>query len=167
MSQCPRWWATCSESADRIWLSLVWSLWGSATSFRNVWTPVAIPLHNVLGRGRSPQHVSTHMLTWRTQQQNHGEDFLSRFLYYVTCNLLSYYQCLASPFMIPDCTVSQQTRWRSYVNSRVVNIKLDRGVTNAVLWEVAPCAFIINRYFGGMCRLHLQGGRNNAREEKC
>jgi hypothetical protein len=33
---------------------------------------------------------------------------------------------------------------------------------NAVSWDVAPCAFIINRCFGGMCRLHLQGRRNNA-----
>jgi hypothetical protein len=28
---------------------------------------------------------------------------------------------------------------------------------NAVFWDVAPCGFIINRHFGGKCRLHLQG----------
>jgi hypothetical protein len=28
---------------------------------------------------------------------------------------------------------------------------------NAVFWDVAPCGFIINRRFGGTCRLHLQG----------
>jgi hypothetical protein len=38
---------------------------------------------------------------------------------------------------------------------------------NAVFRDVAPCGFIINRSFGGMCRLHLQGRRNNASEEKC
>jgi hypothetical protein len=28
---------------------------------------------------------------------------------------------------------------------------------NAVFWDVEPCGFIINRRFGGMCLLHLQG----------
>jgi hypothetical protein len=32
---------------------------------------------------------------------------------------------------------------------------------NAVFWDVAPRGFIINRRFGGTCRLHLQGRRNN------
>jgi hypothetical protein len=27
---------------------------------------------------------------------------------------------------------------------------------NAVSWDVAQCEFIINRRFGGTCRLHLQ-----------
>jgi hypothetical protein len=37
---------------------------------------------------------------------------------------------------------------------------------NALFWDVAPCDFIINRRFGGTCRLHLQGRRNNSSEEK-
>jgi hypothetical protein len=36
---------------------------------------------------------------------------------------------------------------------------------NAVFWNVASCAFITNRRFGGACRLHLQG-RSNGSEEK-
>jgi hypothetical protein len=36
---------------------------------------------------------------------------------------------------------------------------------NAVFWDVAPCGFNMNRRFGGACRLHLQGERNNASEE--
>jgi hypothetical protein len=31
---------------------------------------------------------------------------------------------------------------------------------NAVLWDVAPCRYFVNRRFGGTCRLHLQGIRN-------
>jgi hypothetical protein len=38
---------------------------------------------------------------------------------------------------------------------------------NVIFCDVAPCVFIINRRFGGTCRLHLQGRRNNASEEKC
>jgi hypothetical protein len=38
---------------------------------------------------------------------------------------------------------------------------------NAAFCKVAPRGFIINRRFGGTCRLHLQGRRNNASEEKC
>jgi hypothetical protein len=38
---------------------------------------------------------------------------------------------------------------------------------NAVFWDVTPCEFIINRRFGGTCRLHLHGKRINASEEKC
>jgi hypothetical protein len=30
---------------------------------------------------------------------------------------------------------------------------------------LAPCGFIINRRFGGMCHLNFQGRRNNADEE--
>jgi hypothetical protein len=33
---------------------------------------------------------------------------------------------------------------------------------NAVFWDVVPCRFIKNRRFGGTCRLHLHGRRNNA-----
>jgi hypothetical protein len=32
---------------------------------------------------------------------------------------------------------------------------------NAVFCDVAPFGFIINRRFGGTCRFHLQGRRNN------
>jgi hypothetical protein len=35
------------------------------------------------------------------------------------------------------------------VNSCVINTELNTGVTNAVLWQVALCGFIVNRYFGG------------------
>jgi hypothetical protein len=28
---------------------------------------------------------------------------------------------------------------------------------NAVFWDVAPCTASVNRRFGGMYRLHLQG----------
>jgi hypothetical protein len=33
---------------------------------------------------------------------------------------------------------------------------------NAVFWDVAPCGLIINRRFGGTCRLHLEGKINDA-----
>jgi hypothetical protein len=33
---------------------------------------------------------------------------------------------------------------------------------NSVSWDVAPCGFIINRRFGGTCRLHIQDRRNTA-----
>jgi hypothetical protein len=32
---------------------------------------------------------------------------------------------------------------------------------NAVFWDVEPCGLIINRRFGGTCRLRLQGRRNS------
>jgi hypothetical protein len=31
---------------------------------------------------------------------------------------------------------------------------------NAVFWDVALCGSCLNRRFGGTCRLHLQGGKN-------
>jgi hypothetical protein len=37
----------------------------------------------------------------------------------------------------------------------------------AFFWDVAPCGFYINRRFGGTCRLHLQGRRDNASEQNC
>jgi hypothetical protein len=40
------------------------------------------------------------------------------------------------------------------------------GHKNAVFWAVAPHGFIINRRFGATCRLHLQGSRTIASEEK-
>jgi hypothetical protein len=38
---------------------------------------------------------------------------------------------------------------------------------NAVFRDMAPCEYCKNRRFGGTCRLHLQGRRYNAIEEKC
>jgi hypothetical protein len=38
---------------------------------------------------------------------------------------------------------------------------------NIVFWDVVPCGFNINRRFGETYPLHLQGGSNNASEEKC
>jgi hypothetical protein len=43
----------------------------------------------------------------------------------------------------------------------------DSSIQKAVFLDVTPCGFIINRRFGGTCRLHLQGRRNNASEEEC
>jgi hypothetical protein len=45
----------------------------------------------------------------------------------------------------------------------------DSGKNNLkkpIFWDVVPCEFITNQHFGGMCRLHLQGQRNNTSEEK-
>jgi hypothetical protein len=36
-----------------------------------------------------------------------------------------------------------------------------------ILWDVAPCVFIMNRRFGGTCHFHLQGRMNTVSEEKC
>jgi hypothetical protein len=40
---------------------------------------------------------------------------------------------------------------------------------NAVFWDVALCSFCVNRRFGGMYRVHLQGRKNprarNQREQ--
>jgi hypothetical protein len=33
------------------------------------------------------------------------------------------------------------------------------GVKNAVFWDVAPCRYCVNRCFGGIYCLHLQGRR--------
>jgi hypothetical protein len=33
------------------------------------------------------------------------------------------------------------------------------GMKNAVFWVVVPCGLVVYRWFGGACRLHLQGGR--------
>jgi hypothetical protein len=45
-------------------------------------------------------------------------------------------------------------------------MKMNYFLTNAVFWDVTPCGFIINKRFGRTCHLYLQGGRNNASEEK-
>jgi hypothetical protein len=37
---------------------------------------------------------------------------------------------------------------------------------NDVFWDVRSCRFNINRRFGGACRLHIQGRRNNESEEE-
>jgi hypothetical protein len=50
--------------------------------------------------------------------------------------------------------------WTKYSPSQNV-------INNTVFWKMTPCGFIINRSFGGTCRLHLQGRRNGVREEKC
>jgi hypothetical protein len=34
----------------------------------------------------------------------------------------------------------------------------------AGFWDLAPCRSGVNRRFGGMYRLHLQGGRENIRK---
>jgi hypothetical protein len=39
-------------------------------------------------------------------------------------------------------------------------------VKTAVFLDVAPCRFLKNRRFGGTCRLHLQGKRNTATQDK-
>jgi hypothetical protein len=52
------------------------------------------------------------------------------------------------------------------VNSNIIANTIV-GVKNIIFWDVESCGFIINQRFGGTCRLHLQGRRNNAREEKC
>jgi hypothetical protein len=55
------------------------------------------------------------------------------------------------------------------IYSAVVGFEVFMAVTmkNAVFSHVAPCEFIINRRFGGTCRLYLQGRRYNASKEKC
>jgi hypothetical protein len=65
--------------------------------------------------------------------------------------------------------VSNPTFTQRLVNMKHAGFEVFMAVTmkNAILWDVAPCGFIINRRFGGMCRLHLHGIRNNASKEKC
>jgi hypothetical protein len=46
-------------------------------------------------------------------------------------------------------------------------LKYISAMKNAVFWAVTPCGFIINRRFGGTCRLNLKSRRNNASEQKC
>jgi hypothetical protein len=36
---------------------------------------------------------------------------------------------------------------------------------NEVFWDLEPCEFIKKHRFGGACRLHVQGRRNNASEK--
>jgi hypothetical protein len=51
------------------------------------------------------------------------------------------------------------------VGRKLSKVRIRTKITllkNAVFWDVAPCEFIIDRRFAGMCRLHLQGRRNRA-----
>jgi hypothetical protein len=57
------------------------------------------------------------------------------------------------------CSAYHTTALHNFVHNIIMK--------NAIFLDVAPCGFIINRCFGGTCRLHLQGRRNNPREEKC
>jgi hypothetical protein len=70
--------------------------------------------------------------------------------------------CLTSCRILPDVA---QWRWtENFLDSHYEHVRFK--LKNAVFWDVAaPCGFIINRRFGGTCRLHLQGRRNNASEE--
>jgi hypothetical protein len=45
-------------------------------------------------------------------------------------------------------------------------VKYNHNTMNALVWDLAPCGFIINRRFGGMRRLHLQRRKMKAGEEK-
>jgi hypothetical protein len=36
----------------------------------------------------------------------------------------------------------------------------------AVFWDMAACRYCVNRYFGGTYRLHLQGRRKSARNQR-
>jgi hypothetical protein len=49
--------------------------------------------------------------------------------------------------------------YREHTQTEGVGSEVFTVVTmkNSVLWDVAPCGFIINRRFGGVFRLHLQG----------
>jgi hypothetical protein len=38
---------------------------------------------------------------------------------------------------------------------------------NTAFWDVLTYGFVTNQRFGRICRLHLQGRRNNASEEMC
>jgi hypothetical protein len=58
--------------------------------------------------------------------------------------------------------VMQENCLSDYVGFEVLTVVT---MKNAIFWDVVLCGFIINRRFGGMCRLHLQGRRNNASEE--
>jgi hypothetical protein len=63
--------------------------------------------------------------------------------------------------------------WKAYLSCKFVkmfmnlNYNIESKLKNSVFWYVVPCGFIINRHFGGTCRLHLQGRRNTASEETC
>jgi hypothetical protein len=65
------------------------------------------------------------------------------------------------------CTLLSKQR---YLSRKLYDLgfEVSMAVTmdNAVFRVVAPSGFIINRRFGGTCRLHLQGRRNNMGEEK-
>jgi hypothetical protein len=41
----------------------------------------------------------------------------------------------------------------------------DNNIKNVVFWDVAPCGSREKRYFGGTCRLHLQGRKIRKRRK--
>jgi hypothetical protein len=47
------------------------------------------------------------------------------------------------------------------IRNKYVRFEVFTAVTikNAIIWDVAPCRFCVNRRFGGTYRLHLQGCR--------
>jgi hypothetical protein len=53
--------------------------------------------------------------------------------------------------------------WSLHVRFEVLSVVT---MTNAVLWDVAPCRYCINRRFGGTYRLHLQGRRKKSASEE-
>jgi hypothetical protein len=57
--------------------------------------------------------------------------------------------------------ISPHSGWYSPVDCKVPSKE------NAVVWDVLPCGFNINRRLVGMFRFHLQGRRSNESEEKC
>jgi hypothetical protein len=64
------------------------------------------------------------------------------------------YHIVTTPVATLKCNIYSLVGFDVFI---AVNMK------NAVFLDVAPCGFIINRRFGGTCRLRLQGRRNNAR----
>jgi hypothetical protein len=48
--------------------------------------------------------------------------------------------------------------------SQKYNKKNSNNKKNVVFWDMAPCGYCKNRCFGGACRLHVHGRRNNASE---
>jgi hypothetical protein len=47
--------------------------------------------------------------------------------------------------------------WWQGVSSIKFEVFTAVTIKNAVFWDVAPCRYCVNRSFGGMYRLHLQG----------
>jgi hypothetical protein len=55
-------------------------------------------------------------------------------------------------------------------NMKIIrNVQIRTHLKNAIFWDMAPCIYFVNRRFGGMYHLHLQGIRNpramNQREQ--
>jgi hypothetical protein len=77
----------------------------------------------------------------------------------IFCGMFVLLSLLAA--IISEMFIPRQTSGLGLEVSAAVTLKY------AVFWDVTPCNFIINLCFGVKCRLHLQGRRNNASEEKC